>query len=123
MSRRLLSVLAAPALAASLAAALVVPAQGAKSKPKSKTVGVIDYSFTPAKLTVRPGTKIVWKWSSANSAPHDVQLTKGPKGVKRFTSPVATAGITYTRTLRVKGTYRLLCTYHATVMRQTIVVK
>lgn len=119
MTRRLSALLLVPVLVA--AAVFVVPAQGAK--PKSKTVGVVDYSFTPARLTVRPGTKIVWKWSAANSAPHDVQLTKGPKGVKRFTSPVATAGITYARTLTAKGTYRLLCTYHATVMRQTIVVK
>lgn len=102
-------------------AAFVVPAQGAK--PKSRTVAVVDYAFTPARLTVRPGTKIVWKWSSANSAPHDVKLTKGPRGVRRFTSPVATAGVTYARTLTVKGTYRFVCTYHVNVMRQTIVVK
>lgn len=121
MIRRLSVLLLVPVLLA--AAVFVVPAQGAKKKAPSKTVGVVDYSFTPARLTVRPGTKIVWKWSSANSAPHDVKLTSGPKGVKRFTSPVATADITYTRTLSVKGTYRLLCTYHANVMRQTIVVK
>lgn len=120
MSRRLIVLLAA---AVALAAVVVVPAQGAKKKAPSKTVGVVDYAFTPAKLTVRPGTKIVWKWDAANSAPHDVKLGNAPKGVKKFTSPVATAGITYTRTLTVKGTYRLLCTYHANVMRQTIVVK
>ncbi|MBB4663684.1 cupredoxin domain-containing protein [Conexibacter arvalis] len=118
MSRRLIVLLAAVALAA----LAVAPAQGAKKKPRSKTVGVIDYAFTPAKMTVRPGTKIVWKWSKANSAPHDVKLAKGPKGVKKFTSPVYTASISWSRTLKVKGTYRLLCTYHAN-MRQTIVVK
>lgn len=121
MTRRRSAVLLVPVLLA--AAVFVVPAQGAKKKAPSKTVGVVDYSFTPAKMTVRPGTKIVWKWSSSNSQPHDVALTKGPKGVKRFTSPVATAGISYARTLTKKGTYRLLCTYHANVMRQTIVVK
>lgn len=120
MSRRL-TVLLVPVLL--LAAVFALPAQGAGKKGATKTVGVIDYAYTPARLTVRPGTKIVWKWDSANSAPHDVKLRSGPRGVKKFTSPTATAGITYARTLRVKGTYRLFCTYHATVMRQTIVVK
>lgn len=120
MSRRL-TVLFVPLLL--LAAIFALPAQGAARKGATKTVGVVDYAFTPAKLTVRPGTKIVWKWDSANSAPHDVKLRSAPKGVKKFTSPVATAGITYARTLTVKGTYRLLCTYHANVMKQTIVVK
>lgn len=120
MVRRLTVLLAAAAVA--LAALATVPAQGARKKVPSKTVGVIDYAFTPVKLTVRPGTKIVWKWDKANSAPHDVKLAKGPKGVKRFTSPVYTAGISWSRTLKAKGTYRLLCTFHAN-MKQTIVVK
>jgi plastocyanin len=117
---RRLTVLLVPVVL--LAAAFALPAQGA-GKVARKTVGVIDYAYTPARMTVRPGTKIVWKWDSANSAPHDVKLRAGPRGVKKFTSPTATAGITYARTLRVKGTYRLFCTFHAAVMRQTIVVK
>jgi plastocyanin len=119
MSRRL-AVLLVPVVL--LAAVFAMPAAGAKRGPV-KRVGVVDYAYTPARLTVRPGTKIVWTWDSANSAPHDVKLYKGPKGAKRFTSPTATAGFTFARTLSVKGTYRLLCTYHATVMRETIVVK
>lgn len=119
MTRRLSLLLLVPIALA--VAVFVVPAEGAK-QPK-RTVGVIDFAYTPAKMTVRPGTKVVWKWDAANSAPHDVKLTKAPKGVRKFISPVATAGITYARTLTVKGTYRLLCTYHANVMRQTIVVK
>jgi plastocyanin len=118
MSRRL-TILLVPVLL--LAAVFALPAQGAKQK--AKTVGVIDYAFTPKRLTVRPGTKIVWKWDSANSAPHDVKLTSAPKGVKKFTSPTATAGITFTRTLTRRGTYKLVCTYHVNVMRGVIVVK
>lgn len=117
---RRLTVLFAAVVA--LTALATVPAQGAKKKAPSKTVGVIDYAFTPAKLTVRPGTKIVWKWDKANSAPHDVSLKKGPKGVKRFTSPVYTAGISWSRTLTRRGAYSLVCTYHVN-MKQTITVK
>jgi len=119
MHRRLTVLLTA---AVALAGLVAVPAQGAKKKAQSKTVGVIDYAFTPAKMTVRPGTKVVWKWDKANSAPHDVKLSKGPKGVKKFTSPTYTAAISWSRTLTKTGTYKLFCTYHAN-MRQTIVVK
>ncbi len=118
MSRRL-TILLVPVLL--LAAVFALPAQGAKQQ--AKTVGVIDYAFTPKRLTVRPGTKIVWKWDAANSAPHDVKLYAAPKGVKKFTSPTATAGITFSKTLSRKGTYKLLCTYHENVMRGVIVVK
>lgn len=120
MSRRLIVLLAA---VAALAALAVPAAQGAKKrKPPTKTVKVIDNSLLPAKLKVRRGTKIVWKWDVANSNPHDVKLVKAPKGVKKFRSPTGTAGITFARTLKAKGTYRLLCTFHAN-MRQTIVVR
>ncbi|MDO8212913.1 cupredoxin domain-containing protein [Conexibacter sp. CPCC 206217] len=120
MSRRL-TVLLVPVVL--LAAIFALPAQGAKKRAPVKTVGVVDYAYTPARLTVRPGTRIVWKWDAANSAPHDVKLTAAPRGVRRFLSPTATASFTFARTLTAKGTYRLLCTFHATVMRQTIVVK
>lgn len=119
MSRRLTALLV-PAV---LAATLVVPGAAVSKRASSRSVGVVDYAFTPARMTVRPGTKIVWRWSAANSAPHDVKLTRAPRGVRRFRSPTATSGITYARTLTAKGTYRLLCTLHAGVMRQTIVVK
>ncbi|HEY4279082.1 MAG TPA: plastocyanin/azurin family copper-binding protein [Conexibacter sp.] len=122
MSRRL-AVLLAPLAALAVVAAVVVPAQGAKPKPKSTTVGVVDYAFAPARATVRAGTKVVWKWNVANSAPHDVKLVSAPRGVKKFTSPTYTAGISWARTLRVRGTYRLICTYHQSLMHETIVVK
>jgi plastocyanin len=119
MTRRL-AVLLVPAV---LAAALAVPGVAVSRKLPSKTVGVVDFALTPARLTVRPGTRIVWKWSAANGAPHDVELVSAPRGVRRFTSPTGTTGLVYARSLTKKGTYRLLCRYHASVMRQTIVVK
>jgi len=120
MPRRPIVLLAA---VAALGAAAAPAAQGAKKrKPPTKTVKLVDNAFLPAKLKVKAGTKVVWKWDVANSNPHDVKLVKAPKRVKRFTSPTGTAGVTFARTLKVRGTYRLLCTYHAN-MRQTIVVR
>jgi plastocyanin len=101
------------------------PRRTAKPEPRRvviERIRVLEGFFSPDELTVRPGTRIVWKWSAANIEGHDVQLASGPRGVERFTSPSATTDFSFTRTLEAKGTYRLLCTYHPN-MTQTIVVR
>jgi len=45
-----------------------------------------------------------------------------PKGVKRFQSEPAASDFRYSRTLKVVGTYKILCTFHEG-MTQTITVK
>ncbi len=102
--KKSLAVLAAAAIAAT--AFVAVPAMGAGP---SKTVGVVDFKFTPKKLTVKPGTRITWKWGGRII--HNVVLKKGPKGVKKFSSKLQTKG-TYAQTLRTTGTYSIICTIH-----------
>ena len=97
------------------------PAQAAKTK--KKTVKVEDYFFTPAKMTVKRNTTVVWKWPAAGGDQHDVYLKKGPKGVKRFRSEIFTADVTYRKKLKKRGTYRIICTLHEDSMKQTIRVK
>lgn len=99
-----------------------VASAAAAKKPQKKTVGVIDDAFTPAKSSVTPGSKITWKWSAVNSNTHNVKLVSAPKGVKKFTSPSATAGISFSKQLTKPGTYRFICTFHQN-MRETIVVR
>ena len=111
--RRLLPV------AIGVAALAVAPAAAA---PKPLTVKVADDYFQPLKKTVKPGTKVVWKWLTVNSNTHDVKLRKGPRGVKKFHSDPAAADFTYKRTLKVKGKYLIICTFHEN-MTQTITVK
>jgi plastocyanin len=106
-------------IAIGVAALAVAPAAAA---PKPLTVKVGDDYYLPAKKTVKPGTKVVWKWLLENGNTHDVKLKKGPKGVKRFHSEPAAADFTYKRTLKVKGKYLIICTFHEN-MTQTITVK
>jgi plastocyanin len=106
-------------VAIGVAALAVAPAAAA---PKPLTVKVGDDYFLPVKKTVKPGTKIVWKWLTVNGNTHDVKLKKGPKGVKRFHSDPAAADFTYKRTLKVKGKYLIICTFHEN-MTQVITVK
>ena len=105
------------------AAALAVAPAAARTKPpKPVSVTVGDDYYAPAKKTVKPGTKIVWKWPAVNSNTHDVKLKKGPKGVKKFQSDPAAADFVYKRTLKVKGKYSIICTFHEGMV-QTITVK
>ena len=104
--------------------ALVPVASGGSTAPVAKrTVQVADDYFLPARLTVRPRTRIVWRWLPENEATHDVKLRRAPTGVRRFQSDPATADFTFRRTLYKRGTYSIICTYHRAVMRRTIVVK
>jgi plastocyanin len=118
MRRR--NIAAVAALGAILAAA-AVPALGASS-PK-KTINVIDDSFAPPKATVKRNTIVVWRWSANNYQEHNVKLVSAPHGVKKFTSPSGTTGITFRKRFTKPGTYRLVCTYHSTVMKLTLRVK
>ena len=112
-------------LAATTAVVALVPvASGGSTAPVAKrTVQVADDYFLPPRLTVRPRTRIVWRWLPENEATHDVKLRRGPTGVRRFQSDPATADFAFRRTLYKRGTYSIICTFHRTSMRQTIVVK
>ena len=112
-------------IAAGVAALAVVPAvpSTAATKPApKKTVQVGDDYFSPLKVTVKPGTTIVWKWLSVNGNTHDVKLKNGPKKVKKFHSDAAAADFSYKRKLTVKGKYSIICTFHENMV-QTITVK
>ena len=111
-----------PLIAVALAGAALAaaPAQAGTTK----TVKVVDNFFSPTKVTVNPGTQIRWRWTTEGGDVHDVKLTSGPKGVKKFTSEPASGPYTYRRTLRASGTYRILCTFHEDDgMRMTVTVR
>ncbi len=78
-------------------------------------VEVKDNSFTPETITVKQGTKVVWKWvDTAN--PHSIMLS----GVK---SPEQSSG-TYERIFDQKGvSYTYQCGVHGASMSGRIVVE
>jgi plastocyanin len=116
--RRLIALLAIGA-----ATALAVAPVATAGKTPRKTVKVGDYFLSPGKITVKRGTRITWKWLNSNGDTHDVKLKKGPKGVKKFHSDYASTDFKFTRTLKKKGKYTVICTLHPTQMHQVITVK
>ena len=117
--------LTAVVAAAALGGALVAPhaVGAAKKKPRPRTVDVSDNFFAPARLTVRAGTKVTWKWPVDVGDSHDVKTAKVPRGAKRFASPPYAAGAKWSRTFTRPGRYQLYCTFHETEMTMTVTVR
>ena len=113
--RRILPV----ALAAGAALLSAAPADAGAGK--TKTVKLYDNYFQPVDVKVAKGTTIKWKWPSDAIDVHDVKLKKGPSGVKKFHSEPGSTGYVFKKTLKVKGTYKIVCTLHEE-MTQTIKV-
>jgi plastocyanin len=88
---------------------------------KRKSVEVDDNYFVhrgaPRTITVKRGDKVEWEWEGVN--PHNVTVRRGPV---RFHSFTKTSG-KYVKTMRRRGTYRILCTVHAPTMRMRLKVQ
>jgi plastocyanin len=111
-----------PALVLAVAGAALVAAPATAAAPKPRTVKIADNYYLPAKLTIKPRTKVVWRWLDEAGDVHDVKLRSAPKGVKRFHSEPASAAYTFKRTLEKPGRYKIVCTLHEE-MRMTITVR
>ena len=105
-----------------LAGAAFVAAPATAAAPKPRIVKINDNYYLPAKLKVKPRTKIVWRWPSEAGDVHDVKLKSAPKGVKKFHSQPASASYTFKRRLDKPGRYKIICTLHEE-MTMTITVR
>ncbi len=77
-------------------------------------VDVTDDTFTPATLTIAPGTTVTW--TNRGSRRHTVTRTG------QFDSGLLSAGQTFSFTFTTAGTYAYVCDLHAPAMAGTIVV-
>jgi plastocyanin len=103
-------------LAAAVAALAAAPATAA-----TRTVRIDDNYFgstgSPPKVTVDKGTVVTWRWRG--SSRHNVVVDRGPV---TFRSKKKRTG-TFERTMRVRGTYRIICEVHEPSMRMKLVVE
>jgi len=74
-----------------------------------------SYGFSPATLTIRVGTTVIWK--NVSAAPHTLTSDDG----QTFDSGTVAAGGTYRFTFKTAGAFAYHCNYHP-YMRATIVV-
>jgi plastocyanin len=101
--------------AAMLAAGVAALPSGAATV--TKNVAVKDDFFSPKKLTIAKGSKVIWTWKGKEA--HNISVANGPsffRAGKRKTG-------TFKHTFKKKGTYSIVCTIHAPDMHMTIKVK
>jgi plastocyanin len=87
-------------------------------QPKVKSANVESYFFSPAKLTISRGTRVVWHFVHTGGVDHTVTVKTGPV---HFGSRERSSG-TYGHTFNVAGTYHIYCMIHP-IMTETVVVR
>ena len=105
--------LAALGLAAMLTFASVAGAQKAsvvgtqkQQKQATRTVLIQNFSFKPAHITIKRGTKVTW--INKDTAPHTATAING----KSFHSPVLRKGQSYSHTFKTAGKWGYYCKIH-----------
>ena len=93
MSRRFILLVAA---ALALVAMLFVVSAGAQQQRATRTVSIENFSFVPAQITVRAGTKVTWV--NNDSASHTVTANNGA-----FDSGTLQQGEKFSRTFTKAG--------------------
>ena len=93
-----------------LAAVAVLSAVFATTAPSATRVNVGDNYFVRPSgvptVTVSKGTKVRWVWTGNDL--HNVKVKRGPA---TFSSPSKKDG-SYSKTMRKRGTYTIVCSIH-----------
>ena len=96
-----------PYLATLTLMAVLVLAPNAEAQDDTMTVSIQDFFFSPANITVQPGTSVTWV--NNGQAPHTVTATD-PAGA--FDSGTLQPGESFSFTFKQPGTYAYYCTIH-----------
>ena len=88
-----------------LALSSIAGAQTQQTQP-TRTVVIQDFSYKPAHITIRPGTKVIW--INKDTAPHTATAKNG----KSFDSGLLRAGKRYSHTFKSAGKKPYFCKIH-----------
>src|SRR5438876_9586649 len=78
------------------------------------TVGIDNFAFAPATLTVTPGTTVTWK--NEDDSPHRIGDKNGT-----FTSAALDTDDTFSHTFAAPGEYPYICTIHPYMVGKIVV--
>ena len=108
-------------------ALVAVAATPTVAAAKTKRVTIDDFTFSPKVITIKHGTKVVWK--NSDSVPHNVvsasDISTSASVTGLFASPTLNPGASFSFTFKKKGTFFYECTFHASMatMHGKVVVK
>lgn len=81
------------------------------------TVTIMDFSFTPANLTIKAGESVQWFYNPSGNTEHEVVSNTG-----LFQGNALTPGTKYTCTFNQVGVFAYHCMFHPTVMKGNVAV-
>ena len=93
------------------------PASGAATK----RVAVDDYFFKSKSVAVKRGGVVTWIWRGSDD--HNVVFTSAPRRVKKPKRCGTRSSGKCSRRFRRRGTYRYVCTLHASSMTGKVRVR
>jgi amicyanin len=82
--------------------------------PEAKEVSIDNFNFSPATLTVAPGTTVTWV--NKDDVPHNVTSTE-----KQFASKTLDTDERFSFTFKDPGTYDYYCTIHPKMTGKVVV--
>jgi plastocyanin len=110
-----------------VAGAGTLPATAAVAKAKVKHVTIQNFNFLPRTITIKAGTKVVWK--NTDGFDHHLASTNSIKTTAKitsqFSSGLLSSGKTFSFTYKKKGTFYYECTIHFAMksMHGKVIVK
>ncbi len=101
------------------------PAATATQAGNTQTVMIItdssgNFAFSPASLTIKAGTTVMWK--NTTQSPHTVTSDDGKSFDSGSANPIAAQGGTFSFTFNTSGTFAYHCSIHP-FMKATIIVQ
>jgi plastocyanin len=101
------------------------PGSGCTTSATLACVGISDFHFSPATLTIKVGTQVQWTNSgptahttTSNTGAWDSGVISPPSGGGGYGGGGSTPGGSYTLTFASAGTYSYHCTLHPPSMSQ-----
>ena len=113
MSRRLAMFLLCMTMVLPAGAALA-PVRSASNQPAKVAVTIDNFSFSPATVTVAPGTTVVW--TNQDDVPHTVTSDENV-----FGSSALDTGERFEFTFKKAGTFPYYCKVHPTMTGKVVV--
>jgi plastocyanin len=98
------------------AVGLALPSVAAARKQATKTVVIQNFSFKPAHITIKRGTRVIW--INKDTSPHTATANNG----KSFDSGLLRKGKKYAHTFKRTGKKPYFCTIHPH-MKGSVTVK
>lgn len=94
------------------------PTPGPSVAPSAQVVVVQNFQFSPATVTVAPGTVVTWRFMDAVAH----TATSASASSEQWDSGLLASGQTYSRTFNMAGTFPYYCQPHP-FMTGTVVVR